>query len=285
MKSDTNFKIAIINDEISPNINTCIQFLKRNNIKQIDLRSINKVNILNMQESELIKLSKALFKNNIQMNMLASPLFKWHPLTSNKGSIRKFDLHHFKSDLAPKEKELFINKSIRILKIFNSNKIRIFSLIRSKDSDLLFYDQERDLYNLFISVCKKNGIEIYLENENSCIVSDKKSIFKNIKLIKELKINFLFDIGSFYAVQKNINYKEVSKIIDFTDYIHLKDYCYEKEKHVVIGEGDVPYGKIFTKLFKKDINMPMTLEMHTPKDQDSGQKSLDNIKKIISKIE
>ena len=279
------FSLSIINDEISPNIDQCLKFIKKNQINLIDLRSINQINILDMKRKELGKINKILIKNDITVNMLVSPLFKWYPKTKNRGGIKKYDLHHFKPDLTYSEKKRFIYKSIDVLNIFNSNKIRIFSLIRSENNNFNFYNLEKDLYDLFISLCEKNNIQIYLENENSCNISDKNSILESIAKIKKLGMNYLFDIGSLYSINENLNFRTVVDIIKFSEYIHLKDYSYKKKEHVPIGEGDIPYKKIFTKLYKQVINIPMSLEVHTPKDPKSNQKSLNNMNKIFLKIE
>jgi sugar phosphate isomerase/epimerase len=73
----SDIKISIINDEISPNLKEMIDFLNSAEVKWVELRSLNGINILNLTDSQLIEIKAELDKNNIAVSAICSPLFKW----------------------------------------------------------------------------------------------------------------------------------------------------------------------------------------------------------------
>lgn len=70
-------KITTINDEISDDLNEVIEFLKKCGIKYVELRTIQKKNLIDYSLSEVEKIRETLSKDGISVSAFASPLFKW----------------------------------------------------------------------------------------------------------------------------------------------------------------------------------------------------------------
>src|SRR3989338_2812693 len=125
-----NFKIVIVNDEISDDIKKSIKFLKKNKINYIELRSIKGKNLLDHNIEEVKSLKKYLDNNNIIVAALASPLFKWFFCTPENNL--EVDRFYFNPNLNTSAKKKYIRKAIEIANILGTKNIRIFSTINDQ---------------------------------------------------------------------------------------------------------------------------------------------------------
>jgi len=278
-----NTRFSIINDEISNDLNVCVDYLCSEQINQVDLRSINGVNLLDMDEGILKQKAAYLRQKHIKVGMIVSPLFKWFAQSDSTGNnfVTNFDLHGFNPKITTEKKIQYIRKVINVAKIFGCDKIRIFSLIRDGEANLDFFSYEQKIYDYLLVQSKDNYISIYLENEPMCNLSK----IDEIKMIYGKSITFhdmklLLDVGSIYFTKTKIDVGELIGLMNKSTYIHLKDYSYLNNKYVTIGDGNIPYKKIFSSL--TDINQKnFVFETHTQQDLSILSKSIQFVRSIL----
>lgn len=278
-----NSQLSIINDEISNDLNVCIDYLRSEGINQIDLRAINGINLLDINEVDLKQFANYLMQNNIKIGMIISPLFKWYSQIDSAGNsfVTNFDLHGFNPRITTERKIQYIQKAIVIAKIFNCDKIRIFSMIRGDTANLDFYLTEQKIYDYLIAQSNENNISIYLENEPMCNLSkidEIKMVYRDSNTYHHMKL--LLDIGSIYFTRAKINQRELVNLINMSNYIHLKDFSYSKNAYVKIGDGDIPYKSIFSSI--ADIKRKnFVFETHTQQDLPSLSKSIQFVRSLL----
>ena len=278
-----NTHLSIINDEISNDLEVCIDYLRREGINQIDLRSINGVNLLDIDEVDLKQFADYLKRNNISVGMIISPLFKWYSQNDSTGNsfVTNFDLHGFNPQITTESKIQYIQKALNIAKMFNCDKIRIFSMIRGDTANLDFYLSEQIIYDYLLTQSNENNISIYLENEPMCNLSkigEIKTIYGNSATYRNMKL--LLDIGSIYFTREKINQGELISLINMATYIHLKDFSYSNNAYVTIGDGDIPYKSIFPSII--DIKRKnFVFETHTQQDLPSLSKSIQFVRSLL----
>lgn len=278
-----NTHLSIINDEISNDLEVSIDYLRREGINQIDLRSINGVNLLDIDEVDLKQFADYLKRNNISVGMIISPLFKWYAQNDSTGNsfVTNFDLHGFNPQITTENKIQYIQKALNIAKMFNCDKIRIFSMIRGDTANLDFYLSEQKIYDYLLAQSNENNISIYLENEPMCNLSrigEIKMIYGNAATYHNMKL--LLDIGSIYFTREKINRSELISLINMATYIHLKDFSYSNNVYVTIGDGDIPYKSIFPSII--DIKRKnFVFETHTQQDLSSLSKSIQFVRSLL----
>ncbi len=255
-----NIIISIINDEISSDIDLCMEFCNQYSVTHLELRSFNKINILNLPDKELVKIATKIQANGIKVISIASPLFKWD-LKSKKIS-NFFGFRKQKSSLYYKK------RIYEVAKIFNCPYIRIFSYLDNQIFQIDKFLQELSILN---NMGQKYGINLLVENEPIC----------NLKRIKDLKpildsnfsnVSILIDIGNEFELCKRFELSNShKKLLKSCIYFHIKDYDISSSKYIVLGDGNINYKKYINYIISKSevSSIIFSLETHTSSKEDT----------------
>lgn len=226
--------LAAFADEAGQSLSEQIDALKRNNIKLIELRSIDGKNVLDFSFEEALKYQEEFKKNGLQVFSIGSPI--------GKVDIDcDFNLY--------KEKVI---KACRLAKIFETKKIRIFSFFKAYEKKELVF-----LYlNEMVKIAKEFEVELYHENE--------KDIFGDTLIrVKEIMDNvhglrFVYDPANYLQVNQDSN-QTIKELMYKTDYFHIKDVIASTGELVPAGYGDGQISKIISSI--KD-DKTLTVEPH-----------------------
>lgn len=273
--------ITINCDEISDNIRESIDFFIKHKVRYIELRSINKKNLLDYSLEEIKDFKKLIIKKKLKVAAIASPLFKWFynkPLPSIK-----FDKFFFNPTLSTSQKKLYINKAIDIAEILETNYIRIFSnLSDGKIKPDVFWNDE--LLQYALEKAKVNNKYLLLENEPICTVYKKRDIKMTFKKINNPHLKLWLDIANFYQTGDYIFEEDIQSLGRFIKYIHLKDIVKEPFKYVPFGEGEINYKRILTDITKYlSDDIILSLETHVKENKNYATfLSLKNLRNYLS---
>ncbi len=161
------FRLAVINDEISPDFgHACEVASKDFGLNWIELRSMWKTNIVDLDAAQVAESQKILKKYNLRVTDIASPLFKvaWPgaPLANGRHSDRSFDAKH-----TFKQQEDVLERCIEMADAFQTNRIRCFDFWRLDDQKPYRAAINDKLREAAVRCAKSNKI-LLLENEMSC---------------------------------------------------------------------------------------------------------------------
>lgn len=279
--------ITINLDEISDSLDESTNFFIQNRLNLVELRTINKKNILNFSDKELDSLVKYLKNKNLRVSAIASPLFKWYLKESSNANVDSF---YFPTKLSKDKKIYYIDRAIEIAKKLDTKIIRIFSNIQTGQLsvDDLIND---DLFEYALFKASENDISLALENENICIVKSKSDIRKIIKKYKNLKI--WFDVSNFYTNHERVDLKDLIEFKNKIVYFHLKDFVFKEDEvkeyrsygdgYVAIGEGSINYKRLISDIkLTFDDGVFLSLETHVKENKISiTQKSLNNLSNML----
>ena len=67
-------KISAIGDEISPHFGKQLSTLRKENIKYIELRTLNSCNIIKFDKKNILKIKYLLSKSGLKVSSLATPI-------------------------------------------------------------------------------------------------------------------------------------------------------------------------------------------------------------------
>ena len=128
------FKIAVINDEISQDFDhVCYVISHDFGLSWIELRSMWGKNTMDLSDAQIAEAKKILAKYNLQVTDIASPLFKtdW-PGAPRSPYGSKGDMHGA-VEVAFKQQDEVLERSIALAKQFNTDKVRCFDFWRLDD--------------------------------------------------------------------------------------------------------------------------------------------------------
>lgn len=242
-------EISINSDEISNNLSESIQFLKKNKVSYIEIRTINKINVFNLPLKEIKKIADEIEKAGLKVSALASPLFKWYLWPTIKKN--NFDSFGFNPCLNTKEKKKYILKAVKIAKILKTNNVRVFSNLKQEKVSLNEVCND-NCFVYMLSVFKKAGITPLLENETACVISKIKDYLEVLKRFELMGLMAWWDIANSHDSDQFIETNTIHKIIPYLKYIHLKDKCFSQTNiYVPLGQGQINYKRIFSDLIPK----------------------------------
>lgn len=275
-------KITTINDEISDDLDEVIKFLKKCDIKYVELRTIKKKNLIDYSLSEVEKIRETLSKNGISVSAFASPLFKWYPCNIKGESQEKIDTFGFNPHLEEIAKREYITKAIEVARALGTQNIRLFSSLKSPSAKYSFLSDP--LFSFALTEARKAGVKFLLENEPPCYIHKMSDIKDIAHKFSQQKLGIWFDIANFYKIKEQVFRKDLEELKDSIGYFHLKDFD-EDGKYIPLGEGVINYKRIVSDIRNvfKDADIFLSIETHVRSDpKEATEKSLQILKKLLS---
>jgi len=277
----SKLKVTTINDEISENLNEVIDFLNKNKIKFVELRTIKKKNLIDYPLEEVDKIYNLLKKNNIKVSAFASPLFKWFPEGVSKNSSIKVDTFGFNPYITFKEKKIYIAKAIQVAKRLHTNNIRIFSTLRTGSKKYTF--TKDPLLDFALNEAHKEGVTLMLENEIPCYINSMEHIKSIAKKYKSKNLKIWFDISNFYKADHPVLIQDLKDLVNSIGYFHIKDFDADNN-YVPFGTGIINYKRIVSDIRAvfgtKDLFL--SIETHVRSNpKEATVLSVNNLKRLL----
>lgn len=241
------YTYSAFGDEISDDLLTQISVLKKHDISSIDIRSINKKNVLDFSDEDINNTKHILRENDINVSSIASPI--------GKASIEK-PFGEIRNQLV---------KAIRVAEAFDCCYIRIFSFYPDKPSSESTYDdlvrKATDRLKSLSDIANKNGKILSLENEKGTIADDPIITRRIIEQIESGSLSVVFDFANY--VRSGIDTVKAFKLLrQYIVAFHMKDALYEKDIVVPSGLGDGKQREVLKLFFGEDYNCFFSIEPH-----------------------
>lgn len=275
-------KITYNLDEVADSLEEGIEFLNTHNIDSAEVRTINGKNIAKLSIEETHALKKTLNDHGLTVSAIASPLFKWY-----SGDVKRessADLFGMNPLLSIEEKKEMINKIISQAKILETNRIRIFSGLKPDDGHHSLPDEESKLILYALKLAGENDVQLMLENEPVCHISKLEDYINAFTSGEYTGLKAWFDIANVYQEGEQLTARDLTAIVPFIEYMHIKDPIGLKaHKYTVLGQGYINYKRIFDNLervIKKPIHI--SIETHVKNDKrNASHKSLEYLKTLL----
>ncbi len=277
MKEFIMFKLSVIGDEISSNLQEQVNLLIQENINHIELRSINNKNIVNWTSHELSEVKKLLDDNNITVSGLSSPIGKT-PITDPPDlSLANFQ------------------KILDYADYFQTNNIRIFGYYLPDTDHISWGNAVVDRLHILLETAKARGHILHLENEDGSLFGSTPDEVRFInKHISSPNFDFLYDPGNYiYFMREAVSHEMTPLMLPLTGYLHVKDIKLGSNQFLVPGKGDCEFEKIITELCKLKQTDVISLEPHLQGGDSKGgfsgieptREAIRSLKNILNNIE
>ena len=190
------FRIAVINDEISPDFDHACHVVSREfGLGWIELRSMWGKNTMDLSEAQIGEAKKILAKYNLQVTDIASPLFKtdW-PEAPRSPYGSKGDMHGA-VEVAFKHQDEVLERSIELAKQFNTGRVRCFDFWRL-DNIAPYRAAIDEKLRAAAEVAGKQGIVLLLENEFECNTATGREAARTLNAIQTPHLALNWDPGN-----------------------------------------------------------------------------------------
>lgn len=274
-----NFQVTTINDEISADLGEVIEFLKIHDLKFVELRTINKKNLVDYSLDEVREIHNLLERNNIQVSAFASPLFKWYPDKAEKRPAEKIDTFSFNPELGLNSKRMYIQKAIAVAKILDTKYVRIFSSLMIPGFK---YEFDKDqLLEFALAEAKKENIILLLENEIPCYVNKLEEVRSLAEKFATQGLGIWFDVANFYKLGDQVFFQDLNMLKNHIQYIHLKDFDVNGN-YIALGKGVINYKRIVSDLKRIFGNRDVFLSIETHFHADPKGATAESVKYLRS---
>ena len=192
----SNFKIAVISDEISQDFDhACSVIANDFGLHWVELREMWGKNLQTVSDAEIADAQKILAKYSLQVTDIASPLFKvdWPGAPKSEYSSKK-DMHGA-AEVAYKQQDEVLARSISLAKQFKTEKIRCFDFWRLDDV-APYRAAINEKLRSAAEVAGKQGILLVLENEFECNTATGREAAKTLAGIPSPHLALNWDAGN-----------------------------------------------------------------------------------------
>ena len=238
-----NFLISAFADEAGRELSVQIAALKRNGLSMIELRNVNGVSLLTLDNEEISAIYDALKGEGISVSSYGSPIGKY--------SITK--------DFEPHLKDF--RRALEVCKLLHTNKMRMFSFQDDKEVLLANRDEVLRRLSVMLAEAKEAGILLCHENEKKIYGELPAQVADIFAELPELR--GIFDASN--CLEAGGDPREgFAATYPNLEYLHIKDHEADASGRVVpAGEGAGCLLEILRKVnAEKDGDFILTVEPH-----------------------
>lgn len=283
------FKLGVITDEISEDLDQALDFLAAYSLTHCELREISKKNIMNLSQEELTRARDLIRKRGFRVSDIASPLFKYNLPEMPARENEKRDT--FSATFTDQDTDDLLRRAFEIARLFDTNKIRIFSYWRVDEPEKA-YPHVRDRLAKAAAMAGKEKMLLVLENEPACNVGSGKELGRLLREVNSPHLRGVWDPGNVTMLGEipyPDGYREVRGLFA---HMHVKDAKRNpqtgKLDWVPVGDGMVDFHGQFKALREDKYEGTMSLETHYRRPDgnrmESTRESLKGLLKVLGEI-
>ena len=278
------FKLGIITDELTGQLEEALPFLSGYQLHWCELREMWGKNIMNLSQEELDRAKKLLAKHDLAVSDIASPIFKWN-LPQMPAKEEKRDV--YKASFVEEDANRLLEESFKLARFFGTRQVRIFSYWRVEHPEKT-YAMVRDRLAQAAKVAAKNDMVLVLENEHACNIGTGKEMGPLLKEINSPGLRGNWDPGN-AAMLDEVPYPDGYRAVKgFFSHVHIKDVrknAAGKKEWAPVGGGYIDWKGQMQALRKDGYQGTMSLETHYLRPDrnkvESTRESLEGLLKIL----
>jgi sugar phosphate isomerase/epimerase len=282
------FKLGIINDEVSYDLEDALRFLKSYGLSWIELRELWQEDhyITALNKKELRRVKDLLEKYQIKVSVIATYIYKCQLPGSQLGITP--DRNYYKYS----QQNDVLKRAIEIGHFLDCRSLRVFSFWRTRHPQAV-YRQVVDHLERAIESGQKAGVRILLENETNCNVGTGAELKRIAAEIPSEFFGVNWDPGNAFALNE-LPYPDGYEQLpaDRIFHCHLKDIRANtgSQEHpwLPIGKGDIDFLGQLRALDKAGYQGTLSLETHyVPPGgtaEDGSRESMKGLLEVITKV-
>lgn len=241
------FKIGIITDELTQDLEKALSFASSEGLDCFELRSAWEKDPFEYTDEDFEEIKRLSDKFSLPLVSISSPFYK---------------CSYFDTETRKKHME-GLARLVDKAKMLGVCQIRCFDFFRDSRLTPLMISEA---FSEAIDLCKDKGIVLMIESEPSTNSFNCKRLSELVKLIDSPCVKALYDPGNnlYGCVEEEPFPEGYNNVKGVLSHIHIKDAVIRDSKTVgvAIGSGDVGYEKLFKTLIDEKYEGAVVLEPH-----------------------
>lgn len=274
--------LAVIGDEIGPSVAEMLSFCDENDVRRLDMRTVDGRNLLGMTLDEVDAIGRQLKAAGVTVPTFVSPVLKW----SAPGKAPAGGKVDFAFDPATCPADEPLAHAFDVATVLGATKIRVFSFLRyaSFEPDDLAAAMDR-----LLDLADRHDVTVEVENEPVCNIGSMPELTGYFASLAEPshRLRPLVDIGNSWSMGQPPSDDDFAALGPLVDLIHLKDRDFEAKRTVPLGDGQVPWARELERLLAH-VTVPeviASMETHCPQDgRRATAKSVAALRRIAGAI-
>ncbi|HUA82562.1 MAG TPA: sugar phosphate isomerase/epimerase family protein [Bryobacteraceae bacterium] len=286
MANTDGFKLGIITDELTEELNEAAEFISSYGLHYCELREMWGKNIMNSPQADLDRARKVISDHRLQVSDIGSPIFKWNLPKMPAHANEKRD--EFKASFIESDADRLLEQSFRLARFFGTPKVRIFSYWRVEDPEKA-YPMVAERLRKAAQLASRNDIILVLENEMSCNVGTGKELGRILRDINSPHLRGNWDPGNAVMLGETPYPDGYHAVRGLFPHMHVKDVRKNaktgKLEWAPVGGGIIDFRGQFAALKQDRYEGTMSLETHYRRADgnkvESTRESLEGLLKVI----
>lgn len=236
------FTLTCFADEISIDIREQAEMMNQCNIRFMELRSVDDVNVLDLSDEKLRDIKSVLSEHGIGVSCIGSPLGK------------VFLEDDFDAHIEKLKRGLFVAHYLGV------DKMRVFSFYSKEGS--IFDRGEEVIERLakMTEIAAKANVKLMHENEVNIYGEKSKNCIEMVEKINSPYFKLVFDPSN-YASAKEKPTESLERVKRHVVYVHIKDIDVSTDTNVLAGTGDAMIQEVVQRL-PQEKELFLSLEPH-----------------------
>lgn len=243
------FRLGVITDEISQNVEDAIRIAKKYGLDGLELRSVDGKQLHRLSEQRLKEIAAMIHGAGLSVCGLSTPVFKCN--LKNKEEVAA---HH-----------RLLRQYAELARRLDTRIIRGFSFWADRDFSAAYPDIVREL-QCTVSVLEEYGVQFALEADPSVFATNGSKVAALVQEVSSPWIRALYDPGNnMWDPDGELPYPDAYDALrgDIC-HIHVKDAVRKqgRTEAVAIGMGQVGYERLLARLAEDAYDGWLVVETH-----------------------
>lgn len=241
----SKFTLSVFADEISSDFSEQLAAVQRANIRYIEARGIDGVNISDVPCNKAVAYKKMLDDAGVKVSAIGSPLGKISILDD-------FGPHYDK-----------FQHTLELAEIFDAPYIRMFSFYYPKeDGPEKYRDAVLERWNRFVEGAASSPVTLLHENELNIYADNAARCYDLLSTIHSPKLRATFDPANFVLTPQKVYPDAFELLADYIAYLHIKDAVWEPQSIQPAGRGEGQIREVLCALMARGFDGFCSLEPH-----------------------
>lgn len=240
-------KLSAFADEVTDDFLGQVKYLAKERIGFIELRFVNKKNIIDLSDIELNEAKKMLSDYGLAVSAIGSPIGKVKIDEPFGPHLDKF------------------KHAVDLAMFFETPYIRIFSYYAPQCRNIADYRQQvMERMNAKVEVIENLDVVLVHENEAGIYGCTAVSCVDLVETVDSPKLRLVYDPANFVWAEKiKDNMKSCWPLMrPYVVHIHIKDWKLGADIGSIPGQGNGQINELLGELAAMDYNGYMTMEPH-----------------------
>jgi len=272
----------VIGDEIGPSVTEMLSFCDENDVRRLDMRTVDGRNLLGMTLDEVKKIADTIEQAGLQVPCFVSPVLN----TAAPGKAPAGGTVDFAFDPSTCPARDPVAHGFDVATVLGARHIRVFSYLRYPGFEASDLEAEIDR---LADLGHRHDVVVEMENEPVCnlgSVAEQAKFFRDLPEIPQYFVP-LVDIGNSWSMGQPPTAEDIAFLAPFVDLIHIKDRDITGRKGTPVGDGNVPWAMELKRLLEgvTASEIVASLETHCPPDgRGATAKSVAALRRIAGEM-